>query len=314
MRPARRLIDFATCHVPETVFHDPILEAVEGDDDQPAITIEQANSLVEELLGRLELLVHCQAERLEDPGRGIEAFATTASAALGATNDIGERDRGVDRGCTTLSDHRASDTARLGLFSEFSKDLFQVFLRCKVHKFRGGGTGDPHPHVERTVTLKTETALGAVELQRRHTEIGVDTRGGRFPGSVLVPDRLEIAKVAFDAAHAAAELREPLPSHNESSRIAIDPEQPRLREAVEKRVGVATETQSAVDEKPAGPGFKPTESLVEENGLMACFGNVGARRSMSAQIPRSDSRRKSSSLNGCSASLFSKRSRFQTTR
>lgn len=74
---------------------------------------------------------------------------------------------------------------------------------------------------------------------------------------------------------------------------------------------VATEPESAVDEDPAPRRLEPVQRLFEEHGMMACRRCVGV---MSAQIPRSDNMAKSSSPKGCSASRFSKRSRFHTTR
>ncbi len=162
--------------------------------------------------------------------------------------------------------------------------------------------------------MKTETALGAVELQGRHSEIGVNAGGWRFSGGVLAPESLEVAEVAFDAAHAIAEPGKPLPGEDERLRIAVDSEQARARKPGEQCQGVTAETEGAVDEEPATLGCEPGKRLVEENGLMTPLDCVGAGRLMRAQIPRSDSRPKSSSVKGCSTSRFSKRSRFHTTR
>ena len=113
-----------------------------------------------------QLAVDMDADRLEGPRRGVllvmrlvaERFPHDPRKLPGA------RDRAV-------VDDRLRDTARarfLAIFLDHERDLGFVGF---VDEIGGAQAFLAHPHVERTVRLERETALGLVELHRRYADI-----------------------------------------------------------------------------------------------------------------------------------------------
>src|SRR5437879_13816358 len=78
-------------------------------------------------------------------------------------------------------DNGSGDSPRPPFLSEFVNHISKLALvEVVYHLF--GGTLRPrvHPHVQRSIRLKTESACGIVKLQTADSEIGQQTVDGRW--------------------------------------------------------------------------------------------------------------------------------------
>src|SRR5271155_3609397 len=77
-------------------------------------------------------------------------------------------------------DNGSGDSPRPPFLSEFVNHISKLALvEVVYHLF--GGTLRPrvHPHIERSIRLKTESACSIVELQTAHSDVGQQTVGYR---------------------------------------------------------------------------------------------------------------------------------------
>ena len=96
----------------QEALHDPVLEAVEGDDGEAAAGRKHLLGGREPALELGELLVHVDADRLEGPGRRILLHAGMVAERL--ADDLGELAGPLDR---PRRDDRPRDPARLRLLA-----------------------------------------------------------------------------------------------------------------------------------------------------------------------------------------------------
>src|SRR3954454_18172455 len=97
---------------------DPILERVVGQDDEPAPGPQQVEGGSKTGLQRLELLVDGDAERLEDPCRGVRPTPKTRVRRRDSLDQCGELLGGRYRRDAAGIDERPCDARRLGLLAK----------------------------------------------------------------------------------------------------------------------------------------------------------------------------------------------------
>ena len=161
-----------------------------------------------------------------------------------------------------------------------------------------------HPHIERIVTPKAETASRRVELHGRDAEVGEHAVDGSDPSHIELVRESPI--VAMNQLGPITVLGQRRARVCERRRIAIEPDHPR-RASFHECAGVASETNRAIDEHAAPRGLEVFEHLRDHHGLVH-----GAKCSL--QIPCSARRNPSSSIHGSRCSFWPKRSLFQTSR
>src|SRR5260370_13731732 len=70
----------------------------------------------------------------------------------------------------------SGDSPRPPFLSEFVNHIGKLSLVEVVYHLFGGALGPRvHPHVERAIRLKTESARGIVQLQAAHSDVGEDS-------------------------------------------------------------------------------------------------------------------------------------------
>src|ERR1700761_546516 len=75
----------------------------------------------------------------------------------------------------------SGDSPRPPFLSEFVNHIGKLSLvEVVYHLFGGTLRLRVHPHVERSIRLKTESALCIVELQAAHSDVGQNTVDGRW--------------------------------------------------------------------------------------------------------------------------------------
>ena len=117
---------------------------------------------------RAQLVVHFHAQGLENLRRGV----ATPMAANNFLDRPGQRECFTKWRGLALLHNRTGDATRGRFFAEIAKKSGQFFFAVTVDdRIRGFLGAWIHPHVERTVSHQTETALGIFELAGRNTEI-----------------------------------------------------------------------------------------------------------------------------------------------
>src|ERR1700745_809109 len=75
----------------------------------------------------------------------------------------------------------SGDSPRPPFLSEFVNHIGKLALvEVVYHLFGGTLTVRVHPHVERSIRLKTESACGIEKLQAAHAKVGQQTVDGRW--------------------------------------------------------------------------------------------------------------------------------------
>src|SRR3989442_9355126 len=114
----------------EELFDDPILERVKGDDRDPASGAEDAHRAFERHREVRELVIHRDAERLEDPRGRIDAPRT---AGLHARDEAAELVSGPEGRLGAAAAARPGDPCGFGLFAVFGEDAAKVVPGPAVH-------------------------------------------------------------------------------------------------------------------------------------------------------------------------------------
>ncbi len=154
------------------LLHGTVLERVERDDREAATRSEDAHGGLEAAREVAELVVHRDAEGLEDAGRRIDL---PGPAGLHARDEATELVRGHERAARPAAHDRARDARGLGLFTELGEDPPEVALIPGVHQVRRRAV-EPRvgPHVEGAGGAKAEPAALVGELDRREPEVEED--------------------------------------------------------------------------------------------------------------------------------------------
>ena len=265
----------------EELFDDPILERVKGDDRDPASGAEDAHRAFERHREVRELVIHRDAERLEDPRGRIDAPRT---AGLHARDEAAELVSGPEGRLGAATDDRPGDPCGFGLFAVFGEDAAKVVpgpavhdVGCSEAKVRVG------THIQRASRAKAEAPLFVGKLERAEPEIQEDA-----------VDRCEVVRaghvvktreVGPDEYGAIAEASELLRRGGKRLGIAVDPEELSARPAsLEDGRGVASGADRPVEITARFMGIKLGEYFGEKNRLM-CESGGSALRPPNNRIP-----------------------------
>src|SRR4029079_17986748 len=153
----------------EKTLHDPVLEAVKGDHREAAAGPQGALGSFEALLELVELGVQVNPDCLESARRGIGLLPL---AETGGAADDRRQLGGTLNG--TRGDDGAGDRPGARVLPIVAQDPGDLGLLGRIQIFGGGQAGTAHPHIERTVGLEREAALGPVELHRADADVERD--------------------------------------------------------------------------------------------------------------------------------------------
>ena len=203
-----------------------------------------------------ELPVDPDPDRLERARRRIDPHEP--AARNGAPHDRRQLSGGLDRRPAPRVDDRPRDAARIPLFAVLKDRVGQLALARRGHQIGGRlASAAVHPHVERLVALKAESAAGRVELQRRHAEIGeraVDERDAE-----AIEHGVEGAEVGVHEIDPFQPRRQRLARAPERVEVAVESDDPGGA-GRQQRARVPAEADRTIDEDAAALGLQVTES------------------------------------------------------
>src|SRR5581483_9986832 len=230
----------------QEVLDDPVFERMKRDDREPAAGAEHRERGGQRRFERAELVVHCDAQCLEDALRGMP-FAEARRCGDRRPDRVHELGGALERLLAAAADDRLCDLPRVTLLAELAEDGDELLLGPLVDdRACVEVLGRVHPHVERRVGRVRESALGTVELHRRDAEVEQD-RIRR--DAVLRQLREHDAEVAAEETrlHAAAAL-EPL-EIRAHRRVAVDRDQlAAAAEVADEQRRVAACSEGRVDD------------------------------------------------------------------
>src|SRR3954447_11298195 len=167
-----RRADAAASFGLEEALDDPILERGVAQDDDPPPGPQQVEGGSKTGLQRLELLVDGDAERLEDPCRGVRPTPKTRVRRRDSLDQCGELLGGRDRRDAAGIDDRPCDARRLGLLAIAPEEGGQLG-RVERGEQVGGGNAPRRieAHVEWAARPEAEATLAIRQLIARQPEV-----------------------------------------------------------------------------------------------------------------------------------------------
>src|SRR3954462_13817308 len=167
---SKNAVDAATCALSHRVFHDAVLERVKTDYDQASARLKDLGRRVtaEQRLQVIQFTVYEDSDPLESQSRWMNSLVFHCPER--ARYNLREMS-----GCCyrTRPDNGSGDSPRPPFLTEFVNHIREVFFVHAIYHLIGGTLAlRVHPHVERSFRLKTESALGIVQLQRAQPDIG----------------------------------------------------------------------------------------------------------------------------------------------
>jgi hypothetical protein len=253
------------------------------DDGEAATGLEQTRRIVEQSIELFELGVDVDADRLERAGRRMQPRAQLASLTMAhrIRDNVGQRVRRA-RACV---DDRGRDASRVRLLAEVAEDPAEAVGVDAREEVRGGLTRvGVHPHIEGGRAAEREAALGRIELQRRHAEVGDDRRHARH--AEVGQRRGERGEAAVHEVNGRNNVYEAHAGFCEGLGVAVDRDRGRRSKAFEHRERVATEAAGRIDEDPSGRGVAARDHALEGvANLTHEHGRVSARAAHGPPLP-----------------------------
>src|SRR6202034_2498069 len=168
-------------------------------------------------------------------------------------------------------DNGSGDSPRPPFLSEFVNHIGKLALvEVVYHLFGGTLILRVHPHVERSIRLKTKSACCVVQLQAAYADVGKNSVNSRW--SLAVGN---FCKRAMQQRHhrpiCFADARSPKPDRRNLQRcwILIEPNQmSRCAEAFCDFVTVPAQAHRGVDISPATPHVSKVDRICEKNRNM----------------------------------------------
>ena len=167
--------------------------------------------------------------------------------------------------CARLHD-AARDAPREPLLAEPVDGVGDLFLVRPAQQIRGGrARRRVHPHVERVVALKAESAPLGLELIRRHPHVGQRAVDAIDPPGLQNRRNRPIIRV--HKLYAIAVLAQRLGGDAQRRGIAVEPDDLR-RARFEQRERMAAHPHGAIDEDAALFGLQKGEHFARHHGLV----------------------------------------------
>ena len=243
---------------PEGVLHDPILERVERDDHQPRPGAQPRRGRLQEAIELVQLAVHPDPQRLERPRGRIDPAAARARHGppddrrqLPASSRCGAARRGVHDG---PRDPRASAAPRRNA---------KISVRQIVLRPRGRSGRPPFGPWLESIRMSSGSSRwklnprpGAVELQRRHAEVG-QRAVDRVDAALRRAAAADRGSRRAPARRGRRQLASASPASASASRSRSSADHPR-RARLEQRPRVPAQPDRAIHEEAAALGLPGT--------------------------------------------------------
>ena len=242
------------------MLYDSVLERVERNDGDPAVGPEAADRRLEKALELSELVVDCDAKRLERASGWVDASFAATDNILDQAAELGGRAKG---GLLTAPDDGACDGTGPAFLAVVAQDPHQLLPLRLLEQIGCGWTTPPHTHVEGAVSGKAEATLGTVELERGATEIGEHRRRSTEPESP--ENQRQSVEGLLNELHTVGESLESFAGPGEGLRITIESDQLELRLRPQQSLGVSPETDGRVDQQPWSGGHEKLHDPIGEH-------------------------------------------------
>src|SRR6266849_3715938 len=225
---------------------------MEADRRHTTTGFENPKSCLQSCFDLAQLVVDGDADALEGSGGDIDV------ARPGPTGDgrLHGRSQIARRAQRAAGDDELCDPACPTLLSVIAQDPLELSDIELVDDLRGvERLAGVHPHVQRPLGAKAESALWDVELNAGETEVEEDHVSG--DESRPAGQRVQLAEATVDGDRRRSVRSQRRSGGLHRGGIAVDPEQPAAwLDPVEDLAGVARQPQGAVDRDRPPPGFE----------------------------------------------------------
>ena len=153
----------------KAIFHHRVLQRVEGDDGQATTHIQAIEGGVQRRGQAIQLAIDGDAQRLKHPTGGVAVAAGRGGHRT--ADDVCQLQGGFNGGFFAFPHDGAGDGTGELLLAVAPEDVGQLPLVQRSHQIGGGGPLLTHPHIQRGVVMVRKTALGCVQLVRRHADV-----------------------------------------------------------------------------------------------------------------------------------------------
>lgn len=249
----------------EVLLGDPVLERMKRYDREAATRPQNRHGRDETLLKIRELVVHRDAQRLEDARCRVHA---ARSLCLDAKDEAAEIVGLQERLARAAPHDGRGDATGFGFLAVAHENVAQVFLLPAVHDVgRRLFQSRVGAHVQGSCRAEAEAPCGIGELDGREAEIEKDAVDLAEP--VTCGQDVEKREVALSEDGAICEPGKDTPRFFERCGIDVEPEEAAGRRgAVEDRFSVSSPTDRAVEEAATFAGIKLGEYFGQKNRLM----------------------------------------------
>lgn len=270
------------------MFHATIFAGVKGEDRDAPAGFERVGQLAQQEIEDAELVVHGDAERLEDAAHGVVArVVAEVTLMLGEdfANGVGERLRAREGRGGAARDEFAREEFRVrlvGVFREGGGEFFRGDAGEPVG--RGGRTRGVEAKIERAVGFEGEATRRVVDLHRGNAEVGED-RVDAFAEAVLgehFGQAGEIGAHGREHVFAPAGGAEAGGGFGQLDRIDVERDHASARgDAGEEFARVTTETERAIHGDMAGREGEDLEDFRDHDRAVGAGGGFAGSEDLS---------------------------------
>ncbi len=181
-------------------------------------------------------------------------------------------------------DDRARDPARGSLLAVFVQNPRELGLAFAVDEIgRGERLLGVHPHVERTVEAKAETARWIVERQAAHSKICYNRIDAIVAGPI--ENRVDRSEVGMMQTNSRAEASQPLARDGKRRRVSIESDEARLGR-VQQSLGMAAGSDRRIHDRARTPRHKQRADLGHHHRNVSPFGGRVAHVNFNRRVHR----------------------------
>ena len=249
------------------ILHQAVFERVIRYDHQPPARAQHLQALFERHAQRLHLAVHLDAERLEDL-REVLGFVLARRARTHGLHQVGRRGEGPQGAGPLDAVGRLPRRLHLAPVTQQARELG---VRIGVGDVgRRAAAAPVHAHVEGCRAAEREAPLRAVEVVRRHPQVG---QHGIGLGDAAQPQRApHEAEVALDV----VEARVVGPVVVRVAVLVEGVERPLGPEGPEDAARVSAPAEGEVDAAVRGADLHQGDRLLQQHGSMVVGTVFGA--------------------------------------
>ncbi|OIQ71344.1 hypothetical protein GALL_470410 [mine drainage metagenome] len=201
----------------QEILDDAVFQRMKRHHHEPAARLQNTLRRRERQMQFVEFLVDENPQALKGSRRRVN-FTRFRAHHFG--DDIGQCPRRCNRRLLARRDDGPRNATRMTLFAEGVDDIGEIGLGRLRDDVRRGRAVMPHPHVERAIVAKRETAPGLIQLHRGHADVHHDAVDRREPvGRANIG---EVGKSVLDQREPAGRLVDEIETARYRRPVAVD--------------------------------------------------------------------------------------------